>query len=156
MRIFFLILLIPILSFPISPSLVLYDSSHIVLSFPCIQNTTIYNIYRLPFISKRRDAKPRLYDKLFLKEAIETCIYEDWYPYDLTERLEEFVEYIITAVSSNGFLESSFLEGYNNRLLLQKSKSKFFSFYLFTSSKFNFQFILGKFSPWSLQFTRKW
>ncbi len=125
MKILILILSIPTFMFSISPTLVSYDSSHIVLSFPCIQNSTSYNIYRLPFISKRRDAKPRLYDKLFLTEPQEMCIYEDWYPFNLTERIEEYLEYIITPVGPDGFSEGSFLEGYNNRLRLQKAKADF-------------------------------
>ncbi len=125
MKFFIFILFIPIFLFSIHPTLESYDSSHIVLSFPCIQNASSYNIYRLPFISKRRDAKPRLYDKLFLTQPAQNCIYEDWYPFDLTNRSEEYVEYIITYINPDGLTESSFFEAYSNRLILQKPKANF-------------------------------
>jgi len=125
MKFFILFFLIPSFALPITPTLSSFDEEKIVLSFPCVQGSLVYNVYRLPFISKRRDAKPRLYDKLYLTQPQDICIYEDWYPFDLTERNDDYIEYIITYISPDGISESSFAEGYFNRLRLQKAKANF-------------------------------
>jgi PKD repeat protein len=110
----------------ITPQLSSYDGSTVTLTWSAVPGATAYNVYRLPFEAKRRDVKPRLYDRAFVYEDPSAAVvYTDYYPFDLTLRAEQQVEYLVTAEGPDGVSETPFSSAYASRLALVRPQADF-------------------------------
>ncbi len=110
---------------PLQPELTGFTEDSITISWTTVPDATAYVIYRLPFLTKRRDAKPRLFDKRFILQYEPEAVYTDIQPMDITLRATDHVDYIITFVGPDGITESSYRAAYFNRLTLEKPVANF-------------------------------